>query len=303
MHFGIQSAPRDGTVSMATACDDGCTPLHIACGRPGNAEMVGYLIDGGADKNATASSGSFSPLHIAASVGNADIVCVLAEKGAALEQLAAHGLTALMAAAQVEALIAGGADIDRATDTGYTAIEFSAFHGQHKTSQLLAMHGAAYGDALELAMAQGHRELAEWLRQSAEWITPLHHLGMLTPECARALLRDGADLHARSLAGGPTPLSLARAAAAHGEAPAGSTAWLVLRAAAPWSPDTHEFMPMTARARARELLGIGYALARSGSSNSSGCRVDAHALVDVWTAFVLPHAITRSARRRGEESK
>ena len=145
-------------------------------------------------------------------------------------------------------------------------------------------------DALELAMAQGHRELAEWLRQSAEWITPLHHLGMLTPECARALLRDGAALHARTLAGGPTPLSLARAAAAHGEAPAGSTAWLVLRAAAPWSPDTHEFMPMTARARARELLGIGYALARSGSSNSSGCRVDAHALVDVWTAFVLPHA-------------
>lgn len=329
MHFGIQSAPRDRTVSMATACDDGCTPLHIACGRPGNAEMVGYLIDGGADKNATASSGSFSPLHIAASVGNADIVCVLAEKGAALEQLAAHGLTALMAAAQhghadvvevlikaganinhssangvmalhlssseghietVEALIAGGADIDRATDTGYTAIEFSAFHGQHKTSQLLAMHGAAYGDALELAMAQGHRELADWLRQSAEWITPLHHLGMLAPERARALLRAGADLYARTPAGGPTPLNLAGAAAARGEAPAGSTAWLVLRAAAPWSPDTHEIMPTTARSRARELLGIGYALARS---NLSGCRVDAHALVDVWTAFVLPYAITR----------
>jgi hypothetical protein len=64
----------------------------------------------------------------------------------------------------------------------------------------------------------------------------------------------------------------------------------VLRAAAPWSPDTHEIMPTTARSRARELLGIGYALARS---NLSGCRVDAHALVDVWTAFVLPYAITR----------
>ncbi len=293
--------------------------------------MVGYLIDIGADKNATASSGGFTPLHIAASVGNADIVSVLAEKGASLEQLAAHGLTALTAAAQhghtavvevligaganvnhasengvtplhlssseghndtVEALIAGGADVDRATDTGYTAIEFCAFHDQLKTAQLLALHGAAHGDALELATQQGHREMADWLAQSVEWTTALHHLDALAPERARTLLRDGADLHASPREGGPTPLGLARAAAARGEAPVGSAAWLVLSAAAPWSPETHELMPATARARACELLRLGYALARTRGASAEQ-RGDENALVDVWTAFVLPHAISR----------
>lgn len=303
----------------------GCTPLHLACERAGNAAMVRYLCECGADKNATTSISGFSPLHIASSMGNADAVAALAEQGANLEQVAAHGLTPLIAAAQhgnaecvatlisvganvdqtaengiaplhlaaseghtetVRNLITGGADTNVATTNGFTPLEFCALHDRLATAQVLCAHGAAHGDALELAREHGHTSLYEWLRQTAGWSTPLHYLEVVTPTHALSLLRGGADVHT----GCPSPATLARAAEARGEAPPESTAWLVLRAASLWSPENHDLFPADARQRARELLGLGYSLARS---RYAMCPWAEGSLVDAWREFVMPHAVTR----------
>lgn len=126
----------------------------------------------------------------------------------------------------------------------------------------------------KIAARRGHASIARWLLISQRWCSPLHHLHTVTPARAKALLRAGADLHAST---GPTqqhgpfgetPLALARAAA---NTPYGlfmlfgagreTTVALVVRAAEPWSPATHELFPAAARARAVALVRLGYLLA------------------------------------------
>ena len=71
----------------------------------------------------------------------------------------------------------------------------------------------------------------------------------------------GADLHARDEANGPTPLSLAQAQRASSTAADGSPADLVLRAAQPWAPATHDLFPTASRARAVAVLWPLYGVA------------------------------------------
>ena len=96
-----------------------------------------------------------------------------------------------------------------------------------------------------------------WLVRTRLWSTALHHLEFLDAERVLAL-RAGADIYAAAMLGGPTPLSLARAAAA-GRAAEGSAAFLVLEAAKPWSRQTHKYFPAAARARAVELMRLALA--------------------------------------------
>ena len=123
---------------------------------------------------------------------------------------------------------------------------------------------------------------------SHEWCSPLHHLEILSAGRARALLRAGADVGAAARAGGPTPLSLAQALGEAGQAAAGSAAELVLRAAEPWSPETHDLFPAAARARAVELLRLGFLL----SWQPCFWGVEG-ALTDVWREGVIPSAVDR----------
>ena len=142
----------------------------------------------------------------------------------------------------------------------------------------------AENSAESVAAHFGHYDLRAWLMRSRHWTTPLHHLATVGADRARALLRGGADL--RAAAGGadaPTPLSLAERLRAEGSAPAGSAADLVLRAAEPWSPQTHQLFPSEARARAVELMLLGARFSRE----------DRSAIGDVWMAFVVPHAVAR----------
>jgi hypothetical protein len=111
---------------------------------------------------------------------------------------------------------------------------------------------------------------------------------------ARALLRGGADLRAAAAgADAPTPLSLAERLRAEGSAPAGSAADLVLRAAEPWSPQTHQLFPSEARARAVELTLLGAQLSREARFEKEDNSNAAVAVWDVWMGFVVPHAVTR----------
>ena len=73
-----------------------------------------------------------------------------------------------------------------------------------------------------------------------------------------------------------------------GAAAEGSTAALVLRAAQPWSPQTHALFPTASRARAVEMLLMGYRLSRE--SRFEGETV---AMLDVWITVVMPHLVQR----------
>lgn len=104
--------------------------------------------------------------------------------------------------------------------------------------KLLCAHGAGLGDARRglLHPDKGKREsykkdwpklapaVRKWLKDTASWTTPLHHVEFLSTKRVRDLLAKGADVHARhGSAGAPTPLSLAYAllqnkAKAHGHA-------------------------------------------------------------------------------------
>jgi hypothetical protein len=75
----------------------------------------------------------------------------------------------------------------------------------------------------------------------------------------------------------------------------GTVAHLVLRAALPWEPNTHHLFPEAARARAYELLLVGYALSRSPPYAAH-----TQALLDVWVYGVMAYAIERTSVARGE---
>ena len=134
---------------------------------------------------------------------------------------------------------------------------------------------------------RGHTELAAWLRSTRAW-TPLHHLEQLTPERARALLRGGADLFAKPAADVPSPLE--RASGEEGAAAGSAEVREVLvRAARPWSPATHELFPARARARAVELLFLGHRLAvqpRYAAEHG--------AVVNCWE-MMMRYAVTRDS--------
>ena len=137
----------------------------------------------------------------------------------------------------------------------------------------------------ETITAAGHFDIANWLSRSRRW-SELHHLKVLTPERTLALLRDDfEDIHRAAGPGGPTPLWIADALAAKGEAAEGTAAFLVLQAAKPWSRKTHKYFPEPARARAAELLRVGQWFKRLPN--------DFPIPFEVFEVFVMPHMVTR----------
>jgi hypothetical protein len=139
-------------------------------------------------------------------------------------------------------------------------------------------------------------ECVEYLEVTSNWTTQLHHFEFLPIERVRALLVEGANVHASNgEAGAPTPLSLAQRLRALTICSAHAAAALIIAAAAPWSPTTHALFPAAAKARAIELLRVGWLLARCIQS----CVADASdvemAFRDVWLSHIMPHAIERSS--------
>jgi ankyrin repeat protein len=87
-----------------------------------------FLLEKGADVNAQAKDG-ISPLMLAAVSGQPDMVKLLLEKGAKVGLTDERGWTALSWACKwgedvesVEALLAGGADLNQSTDKGETPL-------------------------------------------------------------------------------------------------------------------------------------------------------------------------------------
>jgi CO/xanthine dehydrogenase Mo-binding subunit len=119
------------------------------------------------------------------------------------------------------------------------------------------------------------------------WTTALHYAHFLDSPRVRALLRGGAVIAGAQMPG-TSPLMIAatlRALLAE-RTPEGSL--LVLRAAEPWSPESHSLFPPKARARAMELVRLGASLARQFKEGT--CEGE---LNEVWRSSVLPLAIRR----------
>ena len=248
----------------------------------------GAAIDQAKDSGAT-------PLFIACEEGHTEVVAMLCSEGAAIYQAAHDGATPLFIACEeghaevVEKLCSEGAAIDQAMDDGATPLYIACRRGHLAAVCTLSSHGAqrllSGEDEADVAAARGHTELAAWLTLSRQWSTPLHHLDIITAPRARALLRDGASIHA-AVDGGPTPLSLAQAMHIAGNVADGSPAHLVLRVAAPWRFSTHELFATGARERAVALLLLGSQL-----SNHERFFRQEDALKDVWLFHIMPQAL------------
>jgi len=272
----------------------GFTALHLAASL-GHTVICSTLIEAGASTDAKAEHG-VTPLLTAAQNGHVETVRALIAIGVDVNQCAEHGISALHLAASVgdvhavAALCEAGADVNATTASHVTALEFAAANGNTDTARILCSHGAAYHEsAAEQAREGGHDALAELLLERVHWCTPLHHLDAIDSARARALLREGADLDACEGPGCATPYSLAEERHAQGCAPCGSTAWMVLQAGLPWSPETHDFFPDASRSRAVELGHIGVQLAL----RMPCAKGNEQALLDTWREVVMPHAVTR----------
>ena len=264
----------------------------------GNAADVARLLADGVDVNATGGNGA-TALHIASQQGHAEVVTKLLAANAEVNQANNDGTTPLFTACanghtEVAAkLLAANATVDLVINDHPPALVAACFFGHLGIVQLLTSYGASrtfdkpapYDTAEHIATHHGHPNVVAFLVRSRLWSTPLHHLELLTPERALALLRAGADIHAAAEPGGPTPLSLAQALAAAGGAAEGTAAFLVLEAAKPWSRKTHKYFPAPARERAVELLRVGQWFKRLPN--------DFPIPFEVWEVFVMPHEVTR----------
>ena len=172
--------------------------------------------------------------------------------------------------------------------------------GHLATSMLLSSYGAtrqrtvflgciptSESWAYDLAKRSGNEELVRWLEASLQYTTPLHHIEVLTPKRTVALLRSG---RFSPLAGDQvTPATRAV------EHPDSAAAAYILKACEPWTPNFNKLWGAPLRARAYELLKIGYQLRL----------IHGDALLDTWVAHVMPYAITWDEQEHddGDSSK
>ena len=194
------------TVNLARA--DGATALIIAV-TTGQLDLARVLLERRADTSMMYNRAT--ALHFACEVGEPSAVSLLLEFNANIEQPRGDetGFTPLhTACAQGRAecarvLLEANASIDSKANGSWTPMLLSCVEGQLRCVQLLSSYGASRFHetvgmripAEQWAERQGHTAVAVWLRLSAGWSTPLHHLDRLTSSRRRAakLLAEGAD--------------------------------------------------------------------------------------------------------------
>jgi uncharacterized protein len=135
---------RDGSLLKAHS-GDGWTPLHLAAFF-GHADLANALLDRGADVNArSTNSMNNTPLHAAVAGGHLELVRLLLERGADANATQEGGWTALHAAAQ-----SGNREM----------VELLLAQGGHVNAR--AQNNQA---ALDLALTKGHQEIAQLLEE------------------------------------------------------------------------------------------------------------------------------------------
>ena len=254
---------RGANVDSSTT-DDGATPLFSAC-QEGQVECVRLLLVAGASVDLGTTGNSATPLHIACGVGHVECVRLLLDAGASVDLATTS------------------------TDDGTTSLIVACLRGHVEVAQLLSSYGASRRGLppTETMNLQHHVALSEWLELSQHW-TPLHHLEVLSPDRARALLRAGADLHLRPEPNVPSPRERAQQLLSAGSVSSGSStaASLIVRAAGQWSVESHELFADAERARAATLVRSLYHVYLRRMGNGGWQAVD-------FVRGVLPFAVVR----------
>lgn len=169
----------------------GLTPLHYACSL-GNLEMVRFLLDSGADANASA-LGGFSPLHAACQFGDDAVAGLLMENGADPRRLFRGDFSWLS-----EGILNDDPDLLR-----------SGMQAMMQTEQWDAgigcLHLAAAAGNAELVRMLLERDLDPGLQTLLNGVAPLH-LCVTEPSCTGLLLAAGADPDPLEDFAGQTPL-------------------------------------------------------------------------------------------------
>ena len=170
--------------SVDSASTDGLTPLYVACGR-GFPECADALLQAGASAEVARLDDGSTPLFVSCQNG--------------------HGACAARLLDSLDGARLGV--VEGANKHGVTPLIIACFMGHLEIVELLSSFGARrsvcvdnsrrFISAESLAVEQGHDEVHAFLVASREW-SPLHHLRSLTPERARAYLRQGLDPRTRS---------------------------------------------------------------------------------------------------------
>ena len=130
----------------------GQCPLLFAVAH-GRTEAGKALIEKGADVNQMDQAGNF-PLFAAARLGDPELISLLADKGARMSMASPDGQTPLMCAARegnlaaIQVILAKGALINARSAHGLTALSEAANAGGHDAVKLLLEQGADPGESV-----------------------------------------------------------------------------------------------------------------------------------------------------------
>lgn len=210
----------------------------------GRSKEVAQWLTHGHKVDWTADRGTTLPLHWCTFQGHKLTAGVLlAAAGVAVNGVDVWGLSPLHWAVfgghadLVELLLEARADVNQVQKVVFadTPLHYACGkYGDLPLVKLLCSYGATRdGREVGIATRQGLAEIAAWLESTADCTTPLHHPTLVPPHRALALLSAGANLRAARAPGERTPFSIARELEAQGSTPDGSTAWLLLHAAEP----------------------------------------------------------------------
>lgn len=160
---------------------DGWSLLLLAA-RASHEEVVGVLVDAGANLNCRAQrrSRGRTALSISGSCGYEGIVKILLESGADPNIPDDHGATPLLRAAEsghntiIQLLLHHGADVDAVDKSNRTALFFAVLNGYRIATRALLMHGSK---AIHRATSAGRSPFSV-----AHEHHPFHILPILSPE-------------------------------------------------------------------------------------------------------------------------
>ncbi len=145
----------------------------------GKRERVKELVRAQPELMRAWSPDGFIALHLAAFLGQPEMVALLLEHGAAVNATARnpmkvmplHSAVASRKLKSVELLLEHGAEVNAQQQGGWTALHAAAHHGDVETAKILLAKGAdksrksADGKTpLDMAEAGGHEEMARLLR-------------------------------------------------------------------------------------------------------------------------------------------